>query len=349
MAILLESFPPSKDLEGFFRWFLFNATTQKAAPPTPSSSDFKNQKQTLLSDEEKIRVLAQYCLRRYDCIWRCKGKVRKLTKTDAKNLPKLPFQRCFFGGKLNEIMSVQRLEIIDFSTHLNAAISNDLYSTVRSDSLRIYNDLKVPKMFMLLMHSIFHLSNQIMKEKNSVNEIRNVFSNEFWDLIFRCKYQLESYSFLDSYQLLINNVNFSHNRGEKITPNISASLLALWLEELLEPIVFPLQLYYILQHKDKIGGIEFVIFRQLQNEDHMWIFLYLIAFFRKYLYYFKVPTIQHIATTFGPLILRAPSDDQLAVIDHQTTVSTVYEFILKEFRIPPQYEAEIMQHLEFPI
>ena len=269
IVIMLEAFPPSKQLEGFFRWFLFSIISTQTTPPR----------------DEKVIKMCSYCLHRYDNIWRGKGKIRNLTKTDIQNLPKMPFLRCFFGGNLQEIMAQQKLEVVDFSTQLSIGESpDDIYKTVKLDQVAIFQRVTVPKLFLLLLQSVYVLSNQLEDRM----ALRTVFANEQWDSIYRTKYQLEKYAFLDSYQLLINNVNLSNKSKEKITANISASLLVLWLEELTEPIIGPLQYFYITKNKTNIAGIEFVVFNQNLKIEHVYVFLYLLSFFRSFSHRFPV-------------------------------------------------------------
>lgn len=88
MAIIIESFPCTKDLEPYVRSYL-NETAK-------------------LIDSSRVSVYAAYCLRRYDACWKNNSNVRIPTKEEIEKIQQDPFSGAMFGGSLEDIMIQQR-------------------------------------------------------------------------------------------------------------------------------------------------------------------------------------------------------------------------------------------------
>lgn len=90
MAIVIDSFPCTKNLEPYIRSYLHECS--------------------LHLTESRVSVYAAYCLRRYDARWKYSTDLRIPSREEIKQIRKDPFQGAMFGGSLEEIMQEQRKE-----------------------------------------------------------------------------------------------------------------------------------------------------------------------------------------------------------------------------------------------
>lgn len=88
MAIAIDSFPCTKNLEPYVRSFLHESA--------------------LHVDTSRISVYAAYCLRRYDARWKHNTVVRVPSRQEIRAIQKNPFWGAMFGGTLEEMMEQQR-------------------------------------------------------------------------------------------------------------------------------------------------------------------------------------------------------------------------------------------------
>ena len=88
MAIVIDSFPCTKNLEPYIRCYFQNCSIHLTA--------------------SRISLYAAYCLRRYDARWKYSNTVRVPSREEIKKIRTDPFQGAMFGGSLEEIMEEQR-------------------------------------------------------------------------------------------------------------------------------------------------------------------------------------------------------------------------------------------------